>query len=293
MSIKSYFLLFAFSSLGILCAEAQNLKISGKVQNSSTGDPLPGAAISVKGSSVTTQASGDGSYAIELPKSGSVIVVSFVGMKSIERTVQSPGILNLSLSSAGNDMGEIVVIGYGSLSKRNLTTAVSTVNAKTIESLPVYSLDQALQGTAPGVVVAQTYGSPGAPLTVRVLGTCTVGNTQPLYIVDGMQVPNINYLNSFDIDNISVLKDAASAAIYGSRGGNGVVLIQTKQGRRNMSAPSISFDGYYGIQNLGHTPDLMNRDQYVDYFNQYANKAGITPITDAGPAKTSQYELVR
>lgn len=287
MRIKTNLLLFVMLVFGFYSSQAQDFRITGKIQNSVTGEPLVGATVSVKNSSISTLTNDAGSYLINVPAPGSILVVSFVGMKSLEQAVHGAGVLNLNLNPAGSDMGEVVVIGYGSLTKRNLTTAVSTVSAKTIETLPVYSLDQALQGTAPGVIVAQTSGSPGAALTVRIRGTSTVGTTQPLYIVDGMQVPNINYLNSFDIDNISVLKDAASAAIYGSRGGNGVVLIQTKQGKRSMAGPAINFDGYYGIQNLGHTPDLMNRDQYITYFNQYANKPGsnVKPISDADKQK--------
>ena len=287
MRIKIYLFLFTILVAGIQASQAQVMHISGKILNGATGEPLAGASVLVKGLNVSTITNGAGVFVIDIPSPGSVLVVSFVGMKSLEQIVHDAKVLNLSLFPAGSDMGEIVVIGYGSLAKRNLTTAVSTVNAKTVESLPVYSLDQALQGTAPGVIVAQTSGSPGAALTVRIRGTSTVGTTQPLYIVDGMQVPNINYLNSFDINNISVLKDAASAAIYGSRGGNGVVLVQTKQGKRNMKGPSINFDGYCGVQNLGHTPDLMNRDQYVSYFNQYANTTGgaVKPISEADKQK--------
>ena len=285
MKIKIYLLLLLISCCGFYVAQAQNFKVTGKLKNSVTGEPISGATVSIKGTKTSTITSPMGAYSIDAPASGSTLVVSYVGMKTVEKVIPSSGILDFTLTPGSSDMGEIVVIGYGTQAKRNVTTAISTIKAKTIESLPVYSLDQALQGTAPGVIVAQTSGSPGAPLTVRVRGTSTVGNTQPLYIVDGMQVPNINYLNSFDIDNVSVLKDAASTAIYGARGGNGVVLLQTKHGRRNMQAPSVTFDGYYGIQNLGHTPDLMNTNQYVDYYNKYAAQNGGTPISDADRQK--------
>ena len=287
MRIKTYLLLLTILVLAMQATQAQEMHVTGKIVNGSTGELLTGASVLVKGSNISTITNDVGAYAIDIMSPGSVLIVSFVGMNSLEQTVHGAGVLNFNLVPTGSDLGEIVVIGYGNLAKRNLTTAVSTVGSKAVESLPIYSLEQALQGTAPGVIVAQTSGSPGAAMTVRIRGTSTVGTTQPLYIVDGMQVPNINFLNSFDVDNISILKDAASAAIYGSRGGNGVVLIQTKQGKRNMKGPSIIFDGYYGIQNIGHTPDLMNRDQYVTYFNQYANTtAGVVkPISDADKNK--------
>ena len=282
---------------GILQAHAQGIRVTGKVQNLQTEQALNGASVSVKNSSISTLTDGNGNYEITVPSAGAVLVVSFIGMKTIEQVVLKPGDLNFTLNAVGADMGEVVVIGYGRQSKRQITTAVATVDSKTIESLPVYRVEQILQGTVPGVTVTQNSGSPGSPLTIRLRGTSTAGSAQPLFIVDGMQVPDLNYLNAADIDNISILKDAASAAIYGARGANGVVLVTTKSGRKRSNKPVVFLDAYTGIQNLAKTPDLMDKDQYVTYYNQFQDLHA-TPankISDASKAKlpnTNWYKSV-
>ncbi len=271
------------------------IKITGRVYNASSGEALPGATVRVKTDNTTAIADSAGNYSITVAGSGLTLVASFSGMTTTEQVAQRDGILNFALLPIAGSYGEVVVIGYGQQSRKQLSTAVSTIKSSTITSIPASRLEQALQGTAPGVTVIQNSGSPGSPLTIRMRGTGTAGAAQPLFIVDGMQVPDLNFLNPFDIDNISILKDAASAAIYGARGGNGVVLVQTKTGKRNSSQPSISLNTFYGIQNVGHTPELMNRDQYVDYYNQYAAATGGTPISDADRAKlpnTNWYDEV-
>ncbi len=283
--IKLMLSLFLFA--GIVQAHSQGVQVTGKVKNENTGDPLAGASVSVKKSAISTITDNNGNYTMIVPSAGSVVVVSFIGMNSLEQVAGRTGVLNFSLTPANGDMGEIVVVGYGRQSKRQVTTAVATLDSKTIEALPVYRVEQALQGTVPGVTVTQNSGSPGSPLTIRLRGTSTAGSAQPLFMVDGMQVPDLNYLNSADIDNISILKDAASAAIYGARGANGVVLVTTKSGRKNSNKPVVSLESYAGIQNLAKTPDLMNRDQYVAYFNKFQDLNG-TPakkISDADRAK--------
>jgi TonB-linked SusC/RagA family outer membrane protein len=290
---KIRLLLCLCACTGVL--SAQELHISGRVTGSDSGEPLAGATVQLKNSATAVTTDSSGSYAITVPAKGAVITVSFTGMNPVERAVGEAGVMDFVLTPASGSMNEVVVIGYGRQSKRQVTTAVSTVSAKTIESLPTYRVEQALQGTAPGVTVIQNSGSPGAALTIRVRGTGTAGTAQPLFIVDGMQVPDLNYLDPSDIDNISILKDAASAAIYGARGGNGVVLVQTKTGRKANGKPVISLNGYYGIQDLGKKPDLMDRDQYVAYYNQYAGSTGGTPISDADRLKlpnTNWYDAV-
>ena len=284
IKIKLQLCLFIFT--GVIQLHAQTIEITGKVTNKITAEPLGGATVSIKnGVSDVTDAAGN--YSIKVPSPGSVITVSFIGMEPLQQTVQKSGMLNFMMNYAKGDIGEVVVIGYGRQSKKLVTSSIATVNSSTIESLPVYRVEQTLQGTIPGITVTQNSGSPGSPLTIRLRGTGTAGNAQPLYLVDGMQVPDLNYLNSADIDNISILKDAASAAIYGSRGGNGVVLVTTKSGKRNSKKPVIALDLYDGIQNLAHKPNVMNKDQYVSYYNQFQDING-TPnkkISDAGKAK--------
>ena len=296
MKIKTKLLFSLLVFAGIFQAHSQVIQITGKIQNAGTGNPLAGASVSVKNGTLSSLSDTDGNYSITLPAAG-LVVVSFVGMIPMEKVINQAGEVNFNLSPTGQDLNEVVVVGYGRSSKRSIITAVAIVSSKTIASLPIYRIEQALQGTAPGVTVVQNSGSPGAPLTIKVRGSSTAGGSQPLYLVDGMQVPDLNFLNPSDIDNISILKDAASAAIYGSRGGSGVVLVTTKSGKRNSRQPDLSLNAYTGIQNLGHTPAVMNKDQYVTYYNQFQdlNSTPQNKISDASKAKlpsTNWYQSV-
>jgi TonB-dependent SusC/RagA subfamily outer membrane receptor len=286
MIIKIKLLLCLFIFTGFLQLHAQTIEVTGKVSNNVTAELLAGATVSLK-NGISTLTDATGNYYIKVPSAGAVITVSFIGMEPLQQTVQQSGAINFLMNYAKGDLGEVVVVGYGRQSKKLVTSSVATVNNATIESLPVYRVEQALQGTVPGITVTQNSGSPGSPLTIRLRGTSTAGSAQPLYLVDGMQVPDLSYLNSADIDNISILKDAASAAIYGARGGNGVVLVTTKSGKRNSKKPVIALDLYDGIQNLANKPNVMNKDQYVFYYNQFQDING-TPakkISDADKAK--------
>ncbi|SHE52417.1 TonB-linked outer membrane protein, SusC/RagA family [Mariniphaga anaerophila] len=257
-------LIFLFC--GIL-AHAQN-SVSGKVTDSS-GEGIPGANIVIKGTTNGTVSDIDGNYTLNGIPSDAILQVSFIGYTTQDVQYSGQATLDVVLESDALSLEEVVVTGYGqSQNKRAISTAISTVSSKQIETVKQYRPESALQGAAPGIVVVQTSGSPGAPLTVRMRGIGTPNQSEPLYLVNGIQVPNLEYLNASDIKNISILKDAASAAIYGSRGGNGVVLVQTKSGRRNMPKPNVSVSGYYGFQNLAYKPDLMDKDQYIDYYNQ-------------------------
>ncbi len=244
---------------------AQTITVTGQVQDE-TGLGMPGVNILVKETGQGTVTDQDGNYRLQVA-TGNTMVFSFTGYVKREVTVGSQTTINLQLEIDPALLGDVVVIGYGEQSTKEVTTAIVKVGSEQIEALPVYRPEQALQGTAPGIIVLQESGSPGAPLTIRIRGIASAQNSSPLYLIDGVQVPNLDHLNSADIDNISVLKDAASAAIYGARGGNGVVLVTTKKGRRDFVNPQITFSGYVGSQNLANKPDLMNRDEFIDFFN--------------------------
>ena len=247
-------------------AHAQSVNVTGTVVDEG-GESLIGVNILVKGTDSGTVTDFDGKYSLSVDR-GATMVFSYTGFTTQEITVGNNAVINVTLLTDAELLGEVVVIGYGQTqNKRATTTAVSTINSGQIEELRTARPETALQGSAPGVIVAQTSGSPGAPLTVRMRGVGSPNASAPLYLVNGIQVPNLEYLNANDIQSISLLKDAASAAIYGSRGGNGVVLVQTKQGRRNSDKPSIQFDSYYGVQNLAYKPELMNKNEYIDYYN--------------------------
>ena len=247
--------------------------ITGNVADN-TG-PLAGATVFEKGTSNGTQTDFDGNFSIDVSNPNAILVVSYIGFASqeVEANGQSP--LRVILVEDAQALEEIVVIGYGQTqNKRTVSQAINTVSSERIASLPVARPEAALQGTAPGIVVVQNSGAPGAPLTIRLRGTATPGNSQPLFLVDGIQVPNIDFVNPYDIQSISTLKDAAASAIYGARAANGVLLVETKKGHRNTDKISISIDGYTGFQDRVNTPNLMNTAQYVEYYNQYQTRVG-------------------
>ncbi|NKI30746.1 SusC/RagA family TonB-linked outer membrane protein [Croceivirga thetidis] len=254
--------------------------ISGKVSDD-TG-PLPGASIVEKGTTNGTQTDFDGNFVLDLSNSNATLVVSYIGYSSQEITLNGNTQFNIILETDSQSLDEVVIIGYGQTqNKRTVSQAVNTISSNRIAALPVARPESALQGTAPGIVVVQNSGAPGSPLTIRLRGTATPGNSQPLFLVDGIQVPNIDFVNPSDIQSISTLKDAAASAIYGARAANGVVLVETKKGRRNTDKITVSIDGYTGFQDRVNTPDLMNTSQYVEYYNQYQTRVGGNTIAAA------------
>ncbi|TMU55154.1 SusC/RagA family TonB-linked outer membrane protein [Flagellimonas algicola] len=272
MSTNYVVLLFMLLLAGIgFDASAQT--ITGNVSDSN--GPLGGATVVEQGTTNGTQTDFDGNFTITVSDSNASLAISYIGYNS--QTIALNGNTNISvvLTESAETLDEVVVLGYGQTqNKRLVTTAVATVKAAQIRELPISQAEAALQGTVPGVVVQQNSGSPGSPQTVRVRGIGTLNNSNPLYIVDGIQVPNLGFLNPNDIVSQTVLKDAASTAIYGSRGGNGVVLVETLKGSKRAMKPEITIRTSYGIQSLANKPELMNRDQYVQYYNEGVAAAG-------------------
>lgn len=220
--------LFLFLFGGIISSWGQT--ITGTV--SSEEGPLPGATIIIKGTANGTTTDFDGNYSIEA-NSSQTLVFSYIGYTKQEVTVANQTQINVLLAT-DNMLDEVVVIGYGTQRKSDLTGSVSSVDAESIANIPVSRVDQALQGRAAGVQVTQTSGAPGAGTSIRVRGGNSItGSNEPLWVIDGIIVGtnfNLNNINSSDIKSIEILKDASSIAIYGSRGANGVVLVTTKNG---------------------------------------------------------------
>ncbi len=259
-------LLLTFVIFAYLISYAQEVTVKGVVTSSETGNPIPGVNVLIKGTTNGTITNVDGAYTLNA-NMGETLVFSFIGMIPQDIVISSETI-NVKLSEEVSDIDEVIVVGYGQTqNKRTTSTALTKISANKIESLPISRPEQTLQGTAPGVIVQQQSGSPGAPVSVRIRGIGSANQSAPLYIVDGMQVPDLRFLNASDIADISILKDAASSAIYGARGGNGVVLVQTKTGKRKLGGPKVTVSGYHGVQSLLKKPEVMDRDQYIDYFN--------------------------
>lgn len=249
------------------------------------GIAIPGVNIIAKGTTNGTTTDFDGNYTINDVSENTTLIFSYLGFITQEVIVNGRTNVNVLLIADAQQLGEVVVLGYGQVqNKKELTTSVSTISNEQIARVPVALPEAALQGAAPGVTVSQTSGSPGAPLTIRLRGTASTGSSTPLFLVDGQQVPNINFINANDIESFTLLKDAASASIFGARGGNGVVLLETKTGKRNSSSPKVSIDGYTGFQSLLRAPELMNKDQYIQYYNEFQVENGGTPFTEAEAA---------
>jgi TonB-linked SusC/RagA family outer membrane protein len=277
--MKSKLFLIAFlliSTFGF----AQNIEVSGKVNEVATGLPIPGVNVTVKNSTVGTVTDIDGNYAIAAPK-GAVLVFSYVGFKTLEATVTGPNV-TVSLEEDAKTLEEVVVIGYGSQKRKEVTGAVGVLDSKTIDLLKPVKVEQALQGAVSGVNVTTTSGAPGANLTIRIRGIGTNGNADPTVIVDGYILENtadLGLINPNDIENITVLKDA-QAAIYGTIGANGVILVTTKRGRKNTKA-TFSYNTYTGFQETSKKMNLLNATEYALLQNEkYANGGKDIPFTD-------------
>lgn len=256
---------------------AQTITVKGKVTDSK-GIPLPGASVKVKGttSGVLTNANGD--YALTVTNRSAVLVFSFISFQPVEREVGSNTQINVTLLDNVISLNDVVVVGYGEIKRKLLSTAVSTVNARQLEDRLVATPGEALVGQVPGVQISQASGDPGsAPvITVRGLGSIGAGNS-PLYVVDGYPLnssDDFNSINPADIESVQVLKDAAAAAIYGSRGGNGIIIVTTKRGKAGTA--KFNFTANTGISNVSKTVDVLDKDQYIAYVRDAFTNSGKT-----------------
>lgn len=276
--MKSNFFLFAFILISSFCY-SQEYEISGKVTEAQTGLALPGANVSVKNGTNQITADLDGNFKISKVPSGSTLVVTYVGFINYEFKVTKNETVNFQLSPDQKSLEEVVVIGYGSQKKREVTGAVGIVSSKTLEELRPVKIEQALQGTVSGVNVTTQGGRPGAFLDVRIRGIGTNGDNKPTFIVDGNIIQDIGLLSPNDIESITVLKDA-QAAIYGTIGANGVILITTKTGKKNSKA-RISYNTYFGSQETSRKLPLLNATEYALLLNEsYANNGNPIPFTN-------------
>lgn len=241
----------------------QSLKIEGVVTGSADNAPVAYATVAVKNSSLGTITSDNGHFALPAVPEGATLVVSCIGYTPKEVTVSAAATnLNIALDADVIALDAVVAVGYGTMKRSDITGAVASVSAEDLKASPVATVDQAMQGRIAGVTVNSGSGQPGQAAEVRIRGIGTVNNSAPIYVVDGIITEDIGFLNSGDIESMEVLKDASSTAIYGSRGANGVIIITTKSG--GDGRVNVSFDAYYGIQNMARTLDLMGRDEFVN-----------------------------
>lgn len=268
-------LLSIFLCFAVISVYSQNNEIKGTVSDRD-GSPLPGVSVIIKNTTKGGSTDFDGNYVLRDIQVGETIVFSYLGFTTQEVVVSSFEAINVTLEEDTQSLDEIVVVGYGVQKKALVTGASVNVKGDDIAALNTGTAMEALQGVAAGVSVTKNSGSPGAGTRVTIRGLGTIGNSDPLYIVDGVAVGNIDYLNSSDIASIDVLKDAASSAIYGSRAANGVVLVTTVKGRRNSPA-KISYDTYYGTQNIYKNLDPLNAQEYMYIMDEGRVNDGLAP----------------
>ncbi|MCF8326270.1 MAG: TonB-dependent receptor [Leadbetterella sp.] len=250
-------------------------KVAGKVTETGSTSGIPGVTVLVKGTSTGTTTDANGSYTIDVPSNTSVLTFSSIGYNPSEEVVGARSEINVVLSLDTKSLSEVVVTGYASQRKKDITGAVTVVNAKELTATPAASVTQMLQGRAAGVVVGND-NSPGGGTMVRIRGFGSVNNNSPLYVIDGVPTQGtLNQLNPNDIESMQVLKDASAASIYGARAANGVVIITTKKGKAG--EPNISFDYYTGTQRPGRMLDLLNTSELGSYLYQADLGAGKNP----------------
>ncbi|MCX2680478.1 TonB-dependent receptor [Galbibacter sp. EGI 63066] len=252
-------------------AWAQTKTVTGMVVDQE-GAPIPGANVLIKGTAQGTSTDFDGNYTINSINEDAILVFSFVGFVSKEVAVTGKSTIDVVLEEDFEQLGEVVVVAYGTSTKKDLTGAVGIVKSDDINSFPANNVEQALQGKTSGVQVTQNSGAPGASVSVSIRGTGSFGNTAPLYVVDGFPTQDISFLNPNDIQTISVLKDASASALYGVRASNGVVIIQTKEGTPNKL--SVSVDSWTGIRTAPKNIDVLNAQQFAEFASELGTSQG-------------------
>ncbi len=252
---------------------AQNISVSGKIKSKQTSEPLVGATISVAKSTASTITDATGKFSISVPK-GAILLITYTGMEPSRFTVNSNREIEILMQESTRSMTEVVVVGYGVQKVTKVSGAISTVKSAEIQKLNPVRVEEALQGSVSGVNVIQS-GSPGSKPTVLIRGIPDLGGGDPTVIVDGVQqtMNDLNSINPMDIDNISVLKDAASTAIYGVKGGNGVIVITTKTGRKNQKI-DIGLNATYSLEQVANTIRVLNASEYGAMLNEGSMVSG-------------------
>lgn len=243
-------------------AWAQDRRVTGRI--SGTEGPLPGVNVALKGTTVGATTNAEGEYAINLRGTNPILVISAIGYKTLEITVGNQTTINVTLQEDALALGEVVVTGYTTDTRRETTGAVSTVKTRALTAVPSGNVEQQLQGRVAGVTVI-TNGQPGTTSQVRVRGFGAFGGNAPLYVVDGVPVGGIDFINPDDVESTTVLKDAAAASLYGARAANGVVVLTTRKGTRDARKLSVTYDGIFGLTDPGQGQPMLNPQEQADW----------------------------
>ncbi|MDB2521083.1 TonB-dependent receptor [Flavobacteriaceae bacterium] len=250
-------------------------EVTGNVSEQGTDTPLPGVSILVEGKQTGATTDFDGKFNIKVD-SDDVLIFSYLGFTTQKIKITDSNIVDVQLEFSMDKLEEVILIGYGTQSRKEVTGSVAMINSETIEQLKPVRIEQALQGQMPGVAITSASGAPGSGSNIRIRGISTNGNNNPLILVDGNVIEDLSVINPSDIENINILKDA-TAGIYGVRASNGVILITTKSGRKNTPF-SLSYDGYFGVQNTSNYIRLLNATEYAIIINEAAAVAGNPPV---------------
>ena len=283
-------LLLLAAGFASLCLNAQSLKVQGTIKDGSNGEPVPFASLVVKGTSVWTTSDADGQYSFVAPANG-VISVECLGYVSQEIAINGKAVIDIVLYEDLDQLSESVVIGYGVQQKKLLTGATLQVKGDDLSKLNSTTALGALQSQSPGVTITQNSGQPGEGFKVNVRGLGTIGDSEPLVVVDGVPGGSLSALNPADIESIDILKDAASAAIYGARAANGVILVTTKQGKEGRAV--VSYDGYFGRQYIAKMPNLCNAQEYIQALDMMYENEGIAKTNWASVLPTKLYQDIQ
>jgi TonB-linked SusC/RagA family outer membrane protein len=298
MMKKRFYLLFVFALMAFTAIHSQERMVSGTVTDANDGSVIPGANIIIQGETRGTITDIEGNYQLEV-NSDDVLVFSFIGYKTLEIPVGDQRTLDVQMEPDFQLMDEVVVVGYGTMKRSDLTGSVTSVNQEDLQASVSTSIDQALQGRAAGVQVTKTSGQPGGGVSVRIRGASSIGGTnEPLYVIDGIPVSGdatglnmgfawagggsgqstanvLSTINPNDIVSVEILKDASATAIYGSRAANGVVLISTRRGEAGKA--KVEYNGYVGLQEMPKTIDVLNLREYAEYNNELSYENNLSP----------------
>lgn len=266
----------------------ETISITGYVTDEK-GLPMPAVSVKIKGTTQAVATDEKGRYTIKT-KIGTILVFQYLSYTTQEAAITRAGPLNIKLAESNNKLDEVVVIGYGSSTRGNSTGSISKIDASAIEERPITRIEQALQGQMAGVSVRSTSGAPGSDITVNVRGAASInGVSTPLYVVDGVPLDNLSGINPSDIQSIDVLKDAASAAIYGSRGSNGVVMITTKRGKTG--EPVFSVSAYTALASVERKVDVMSSDEWIEFNKKWLDRQWVNRNSGLSPT-ASQAERI-
>ncbi len=277
----------------VLCTSAiyaQNTKVSGTVVDKSSGDPMIGAAVTIEGTTLGVVTGADGTFELAGAPVNSNINVTYVGYKDYSTPVVAGKTYKILLAEDLQSLEEVIVIGYETKKKSVVTGAISSVNADDLNQAKAGNAINAMTGRISGVNVISNSGQPGTSPLLYIRGVGTNGDSTPLYVIDGLQMDNMDNINPNDIESMEVLKDATSAAIYGARAANGVVLVTTKKGVKGKT--TLTYDGYYGISSAQNLPDMMNAEEYVEMVNEFATNNGTGTTMTTNGTDTNWLEAI-